>query len=493
MQAGTKKTLIQGSTLSAGVLLAAALLGLVNYFGFKYHQRFDWTKTKIYSLSEQTLSQLGALDQDVKIYLFTSPQSPLAEPVAEILARYQAASPRMQIEEVDAERNPARAQALLEQLDSRYLQGTLKLVVETKGERRVIEEKDLAEIDYSAASMGGAPTISAFKGEQAITSAIVELTAGRKVVIRFTSGHGEKRPDDAGGSGFLQMRELIGGANFQIETWNPLGQPSVPEGTSLVVVAGPTSAFTPPELELFSRYLEDGGRMLWLLDPTLTPQGSIVDLGLDDWLARYGVRLGRDVVVDPENTLLFYGAETFYVNSWGDHPVNRALRSGDLNTLFTLARSVSREGAPEGYRQVELARTSAAGWGESDLSDPAKVAKDDADRPGPVSLGVVVEKSEPGSGADAEAATAGMRLVVIGDSDFAADSLVVQASNRLLVDSLVNWLAEREALIGIPPKAIEQSRLSLTTGQLQLVFAVVGLLPALAIAAGIWVRIRRRR
>ena len=48
----TKRQLLWTSSVGAGVLLVAALVGFVNYFGFQYYQRFDWTRYEIYSLSE---------------------------------------------------------------------------------------------------------------------------------------------------------------------------------------------------------------------------------------------------------------------------------------------------------------------------------------------------------------------------------------------------------------------------------------------------------
>ena len=47
--------LVQGSMLSAGVLLVAGLVGIVNYLGMRYYKRFDWTSSQIYSLSDKTL------------------------------------------------------------------------------------------------------------------------------------------------------------------------------------------------------------------------------------------------------------------------------------------------------------------------------------------------------------------------------------------------------------------------------------------------------
>jgi ABC-type uncharacterized transport system involved in gliding motility auxiliary subunit len=88
-----------------------------------------------------------------------------------------------------------------------------------------------------------------------------------------------------------------------------------------------------------------------------------------------------------------------------------------------------------------------------------------------------------------------MRLAVVGDSDFATSAfLQMGPGNQILLSSLFNWLIEREALVGIPPKRPEQVRLSMTPAELGWAVALVVLvLPGLAVALGVWVWLRRRR
>ena len=82
-----------------------------------------------------------------------------------------------------------------------------------------------------------------------------------------------------------QARDLLGRDNFDIEEWSSLGETEVPAGTDLIVVAGPTTGFLPPELEVLSSYLGGGGRLMILLDPVFAPgTGNMVDLGLTEWL-----------------------------------------------------------------------------------------------------------------------------------------------------------------------------------------------------------------
>ena len=44
----------------------------------------------------------------------------------------------------------------------------------------------------------------------------------------------------------------------------------VPADATVVIIAGPTTDFFPPELEMLKRYLDRGGHLLALLDPNTT-------------------------------------------------------------------------------------------------------------------------------------------------------------------------------------------------------------------------------
>jgi ABC-type uncharacterized transport system involved in gliding motility auxiliary subunit len=105
-----------------------------------------------------------------------------------------------------------------------------------------------------------------------------------------------------------------------------------------------------------------------------------------------------------------------------------------------------------------------------------------------VALGAVAE-----SGATAPGKRP-MRLVVFGDSDFAANQLLqANEPNAVLLANAFNWLVEREALLGIPPKKTEQVKLTLTRNEIRLIYLLAAALPLLAVVMGGVVFFRRRR
>ncbi len=485
METLRRRRLVKTGTLSAGALLILALLVMLNYFGWKYYKRFDWTGSRIYSLSPKSQEVLKHLNHDVDVVMLIPIGSNVYEQSRELLQRFASASPHVHLQVVDPEKNPARAA----QLQQSYGLTAPSVVFASGADRRVVDTADMADMDYSGMQLGQQPEMTGYKGEQLFTSALLQLSEGRKPKILFTTGHGERALDDTQGRGLSNARQLLGADNFQMEEWASLGKPAVPDKTDLVVIAGPTSSFVTPELNALAAYLHGGGRILVLLDPTLAG-GKVVDTGLEGWLAGYGIKVDNDIVVDPASALPFFGSETLFAKDYADHPITKALRSGNLPVLVSLARSVRKGEAPPaaGAQVTELMHTSSQGWGETDLAHLDAVAKDANDVQGPVSLGVAAEIAGQGGARPS-------RLVVFGDSDFASNQLVQQAApNAMLLANSLNWLVERVSLLGIPPRRTEQVRLSLTQGELRTVyFLSMLLLPGLAAAAGIFVRFRRRR
>lgn len=495
---------LQRSALGLGAVLALLLFAMVNYLALRHYKRFDWTSSKIYSLSQKTQSVLATIDRKVDLVIFLDPSSQLYPAVDELLSRYEAVNPaRLKKRAIDPARNLIEAKQLVEQ----YKIDRENVVVVASGDdRRVIEEFDLAEYDYSGAQFGQAPTMRGFKGEQMITSAILALVEQSKPKILLTTGHGEASFSAGAERSISRAHDLLGKDNFELEEWGSLGKSEVPAGTDLVIVAGPTSAFLPPELEMFSRYLEAGGRMLFLLDPVIDPKSLSPDFGLGAWLAGYGVEIRGDLVIDPANTLPFFGAETVFTADYGFHPIVESLSQLQQTVLLPLARSVRPGASVSAEKEVsELVKTSGEGWAETDLAALPTVEKGDGDLAGPVSLGVAVSFKigpEPAVGAseeDPEAEKASderpeARLVVFGDLDFATDTQIASGANATLLLNALNWLVERKQLLAIEARRPEQTRLLLSSAELSSIYLLVLLiLPGTAVAVGVMTYLRRRR
>jgi hypothetical protein len=482
------------ATVGAAILLGLGILVLVNYVGSRRFARFDWTRSGLYSLSPKTLAVLADLKSPVFVTVFMVEGSPLFRETKELLTRYQAKTATLSVETIDPVRNRARAEALVKEFSIRG--GTI--VFRSGDKKKYVTEDQLAEFDFSRARMGGEPTVKAFKGEQEFTSAILSVTQTRAPKVLFTTGHGERTFDGRGREGFFTLSETLRRDNCSVEAWPSLGASAVPDGTDALVVAGPRTSFTEPERAVLERYLDGGGRALLFLDVEFLPGAARQEseFGLGPLLSGFGVTLGNDVVIDPKNALPMFGPDTLFARSFRPHAITKLLEGSAV--VFPLARSVgTAEKPPAGLTATVLAETSADGWGETDLKNlETGVKKDDKDRKGPVPLAVAVEGSRTGGekAGEKEGETAKKaRIVVFGDADFASNGGVPNAANLYLLSGAANWVLERESLVAIPPRATDQMAVTLTRGDIgQIALVVLLVLPALAVALGLAIWLRRR-
>jgi gliding motility-associatede transport system auxiliary component len=467
-------------TLGISIVVGFGILVLVNYLGSRHYRRFDWTRSGLYTLSDKTVNVLKDLKQPVTATVFMTESSPLWSETQEILRRYKAKSSVITVETLDPTRNRARAEQLVKEFGVR---GDT-VVFKSGDKKKYVTSDQLAELDFSRARMGGEPTIKAFKGEQEFTSAILSVTQTKTPKVVFTTGHGERRADSRQRDGFFALAETLRRDNCTVEDWQSLGAADVPAGTDAVVVAGPKTSFTEPEVAVLKKYLEGGGRALFFLDTELLPGGTgMSDLGLRGLLGDLGLRLDDDIVVDPKFALPLMGPETVFAGSFRSHPITRILEGSHV--VFPAARSIGvAEKPPAGWTDTILVETSSDGWGETDLAHLESVKKDEKDVKGPVPLAAAAEKT----------AAPKSRVVAFGDADFASNGGLANAANLYLLSAAANWALERESLVAIPPKAADQVAVTLSRGDIgRMTIVSLLLLPLAAIGLGLAVWMKRRR
>src|SRR5207244_4116679 len=65
------------------------------------------------------------------------------------------------------------------------------LVLDYDGRNKTVKASEMADVDQSGMASGEGPRVAAFKGEQAITSAMIDLVEGKKKTLGYITGHKE--------------------------------------------------------------------------------------------------------------------------------------------------------------------------------------------------------------------------------------------------------------------------------------------------------------
>ena len=100
--------------------------------------------------------------------------------------------------------------------------------------------------------------------------------------------------------------------------------------------------------------------------------------------------------------------------------------------------------------------------------------------------------ADPAPGTEAPPAPE-TRVVVMGDSDFAANFGIGIQGNKDLFMNAMSWLSQQEGLIAVRARAPEDRRLTMTADQVQMVAILsIFLIPAAIFGLGVYTWWRRR-
>ena len=148
-----------------GIVLAVALTVMVNWLGARHYACADWTTSKIYSLSDKTRNIVGELDEDIRVIVFMTPASPLYDQVSELLNRYAAVSPKINVEYIDPDREPLKTRQLAEQFGI----SVANTVVFSYADRtKYVTSDQMADYDYCRHAVRPVPDDEGLQGRGAV-------------------------------------------------------------------------------------------------------------------------------------------------------------------------------------------------------------------------------------------------------------------------------------------------------------------------------------
>ena len=438
-----------GLNVLVQIVLILFVAAMVNSLAFKHYRRWDFSRDQKYALSDKTKRFLETLKGKMRITVFFSPNTPISADVQNLLTEYQyAAKGKIDVEQIDPERNLSRAKELFDKY--KVVTDESLLVLDYDGRNKTVKASEMADIDQSEMAFGEGPRVAAFKGEQAITGAMIDLVEGKKKTLGYITGHKEPALS-APTSPISLLKTFIENENIKFQELNLLDQAAIPPDVNAVTIVGPQYDFSDREMKLLRDFWDRQGRILVLLDPAAnTPR-------LRAFLDEVGVKINDDRLMVFLRTGIQELALTrdVQVRFLGDSSVTRRL--ADVRAIFvggtsSLTLEANRvRGA--NIRLEPLIQAEKGYFAETDYNtdDQAKLQAD-AQKAGnsPLTIAASVEK---GGSADARVQVNSARLVVVSNGTFVQDSAIMQDQAALdFVSGAVNWLLSREQLIGIAPK-----------------------------------------
>ena len=469
-----KRSLRYGTNAVVYSLVVLAIIVVANVMSQDFHGQKDFTENSINTLTDQSVKIVKSLSSPVKITAFYDDRNPEKGVMKDLLEAYRVQSKNVEIRYVDPDKD------------------------------KMVAEQHKAKDGDILVESGDQTNLTREVTEQGITQSIIKVTRTTTPTICFTKEHGEldiDGPDEE----VRSLSAVKGGLTN--EGYQPKGVEAivgtVPPECAILVVAGPTQAFTPEEAGSIDRYLDGGGKALLLLDPNVPdprlkiPNYGVLPTGLEELTKKWGAEIGRNFLLE-KHLQIFQGMKiglNVLAQNYGNHPVVDPLKG--KQTVFQNVRSV-RKAAGFSGTVVDLISSAGndASWAESDvdtLFHAGKAVPEANDIPGPVTIAVAVERE---GGKEGSPDAANTRLMVVGDADFCSNGMVrsYEFNFDLFLNSL-NWLQGETDRISIRPKQIRTSAIELTPNQSNTIFyvAIIGI-PMLVLIFGMdlwWYRRRR--
>lgn len=490
-----------GVNVLVQITLLLFLAAMVNYLGFEHYKRWDLSRNKKYALSDKTKRFLETVKGKIRLTVFFDQGNAITQDVQNLLTQYQyAAKDKIDVEQIDPNRALSRAKEIFDKY--KVVSDESLVIVDYEGRSKAVKASEMAEIDEGNPMLGEGPTVTAFKGEQALTSAMMDLVEGKKNVVGYVIGHKESTIQDAppsiganlapqagAPSPISVLKTLLENENFKLQELNLFDVPAVPEEMKAIMIAGPRYDFTEREIKLLRDYWNKQGRILLLLDPTAkTPK-------LDAFLNELGVKVNDDRLMANVKTGIQEVARIRDVvgRFLPESPITKRLAGVQAPFLgATSSLEVTPAGQPgaSNIQRQPLAQAERGYWGEVDYNsndDNVLQFTSGRDHDFPLTFAVSIEK---GGSDDNRVQANSSRMVMVSNATFIEDSALSQGQQGLdFVSGSMNWLLNREQLIGIAPKVTETLTFNLDDNAMRnlrwLILVLMPLLPAV-IGFAVW-------
>ena len=495
------------------VLLVLGILILVNFISVRIFGRLDLTKASVYTLSDASKNLVRNLDDRVTVKAYFTEDLPAPynnnrRAVLDILNDYKAYSKgnlHYEFINPEGEKNEREAQ------QAGIPPVEVQIVKEDKFEVKraflglVMMYEDKKEVLPVIQNLGSL--------EYDISAALKRLTTRTKKRIGYTTGHQE--------TALSSMQRASQEINAQYESV-PVDLSSnaaeIPQDLAALLIIAPQTKFSDTAKYQIDQYLMRGGKVAFLLNKMnvdLSAQYKVaqpVDLGLEDMLENFGIRINGDLVRDAQcaSITVMQNQGQFQMRSQIPFPyLPNAVNVDRLNPIvkdlqgiiFYFVSSLDTTPASnKGLKAEVLVRSSKHSGRQSGfvMIDPFHHYTPEELAESNIPMAAVVSGSfksffEGKSLVPHTTKSPDTRIVVVGDGDFMKDDFAGNRGNLTFFVNIVDFLADDAGLITIRSKDVAQPPLEQVSDATKkiLKYGALVLPPFLVIGYGL-MRWRRR-
>jgi len=483
------KAFRQGSIATAitvlGVFLVIVLYIVLSALSTRLHWRIDLTPNRMFELTQDSIDFIRNIDSDVNIFVlniedeFVNTAKPFTFQINEVLRKYEAFGPRINLEYVDIVRNPMFF-ARFSDLDMRPNQ----IIIESPetGRYKLLGFRELLNI---MTDQSGQASIRSSRAEQVITSTILNVSSKEQVRISFLDGY---NPGDF--SAFLTLMDMN---NYEIIFENLTTIPDIDPEATMAFLVTPARDISEDDLRKLDRFLYNNNQygkiLFYVAGAQQTPMALMPNLAA--WLEEWGIAIEDSLLFEMDMNFRFT-LDDFLIG-FVDFSDNEASMELSETSRFQELRAASFYSRPITILFNERnARTVTPLLQTSELSgiypEDGNLSEENLTGPHPV-LTLTTEIRY-------QAATPMRSHVLVSSSLTSFNQNVlseVNFANSEYFLNLMNTLADREDTIRIQDKSFRMATIQVTADFIRnLLIIVVVILPLGVLSSGIFVWLRRR-
>ena len=317
--------------------IGLVLVVLVNLLASKSFFRVDLTEEKRFSIKEATKDLLKNLDEDVYVEVYLAGElnadfQRLQNGIKEVLEEFKIYSNnkvKYAFQDPTISEDAKTRNEFIADLSAKGITPT-QVYDNKDGVRTQKLILPGAIVSFGAAEKGvtflkGSQSVSAIEKinqsiegvEYELAIAIAQLSGAERKKIGLLKGHGELEGLQISG-----LKSLLS-QNYVVETVKMADSLS-PEIFDALIIAKPSQRFSEIDKFLLDQYIMKGGKVLFFIDKLEVDMSKIdtdanyafpYDIGLDDMLFKYGIRVNDDLVQD-----MMAATYPIVVGSMGDQP-----------------------------------------------------------------------------------------------------------------------------------------------------------------------------
>jgi hypothetical protein len=256
----------------------------------------------------------------------------------EVIRKYSQFSRHVRLEYLDLLRNPGFGAAFPDtELKVNDILVTEGRPGETGGRYRVLSSMDLFNIRSSYYGS----YVASSKAEQAMTSALLNITSGGRTAVAVIGGHGEDDISD--------FTELLGTNAYEVSDLNLMTGDIAPD-TQVLIAAAPVRDFEEAELQKIDAFLEGGdGRLLFYLASAVQPPLP----RLASFLAEWGIEAAPGVVFETDTDRILYNNPFIAFNDYAEDTYSKNMAQKGIRPVIPQSRPLKALFEGRLYRTVK--------------------------------------------------------------------------------------------------------------------------------------------